>query len=327
VPRPFPEIEPFDSGLLDVGDGNRVWWECSGNPNGTPVVALHGGPGSGLSVGRRRWFDPDAYLLIQLDQRGCGKSTPSASDPFSDLSANTTHHLISDLELLRKHLSVSRWVVWGASWGVTLALAYAQRFPERVRAMILLSVTMTRQCDVHWLYHEAGRFFPEEWNRFALGSGERGTQSADIRTGTVDLVQAYNYLLNEQPDIALREKAAKDWCDWEDAVLSLEEGWAPSPRFQDSAFQMQFARLCAHYFSHGAWLKEGELLMNATKLKGIPGVMLHGRFDISGPPDVAWLLAQAWPDSALHLVREGHTGGSEMDEMHLRALSRFANVG
>jgi len=341
MPGPFPEISPFDSRYLDVGDGHRVWYECTGNPSGVPVVALHGGPGAGLSAGRRRWFDPARYLLVQFDQRGCGRSTPSASDPFSDLSCNTTHHLISDIEKLREHLSIDRWVVWGASWGCTLALTYAERFPERVRAMILISVTMTRRSDVHWLYHEAGRFFPEEWQRFYLGSriadrgtGELGTRSAEL--GNVDLesriaergsdlVSAYNYLLNVQPDLAVREKAAKDWCDWEDTVLSLEEGWKPNQRYEDPAFRMCFARLCAHYFSNGAWLEEGELLENAGKLSGIPGVMIHGRFDISGPPDVPWLLAQAWPDAELHLVRTGHTGGEEMDRVHLDALTRFAS--
>ena len=141
-----------------------------------------------------------------------------------------------------------------------------------------------------------------------------------------DLVAAYNYLLNVQPALALREKAAKDWCDWEDAVLSLEQGWKPNPRYEDAAFRMCFARLCAHYFSHGAWLEEGELLSNAHKLKGIPGVMIHGRFDISGPPDVPWLLAQVWPDAELHLVREGHKGGEEMNRVHLDALTRFSDL-
>ncbi|MHB8506968.1 MAG: alpha/beta fold hydrolase, partial [Acidimicrobiales bacterium] len=157
--------------MLDVGDGQRVHWEVSGNPSGTPAVALHGGPGSGLSPGRRRWFDPERYLLVQLDQRGCGRSTPAVADPRTSLEHNTTHHLIADIERLRSHLGIDRWVVWGGSWGCTLGLAYAERFPHRVRAMVLVSVTMTRRSDVHWLYHEVGRYLPEEWHRFRAGAG------------------------------------------------------------------------------------------------------------------------------------------------------------
>ena len=160
-PRPFPPIEPYASGMLDVGDGQSIYWESSGNPDGKPAIALHGGPGSGSSPGRRSWFDPERYRLVQLDQRGCGLSTPHAGDLVTDLSTNTTHHLIADIERLREHLGIERWLVWGASWGVTLALAYAERFPERVTEMILLSITMTRRADVHWLAHETGRFFPE----------------------------------------------------------------------------------------------------------------------------------------------------------------------
>ncbi|MFF1876194.1 alpha/beta fold hydrolase, partial [Kitasatospora herbaricolor] len=159
----YPEIDPFASGMLDVGDGDLVYWETSGNPAGTPVVVLHGGPGSGSTPGGRRTWDPAKYLIVQLDQRNCGRSTPPASDPATDLSRNTTHALIADLEQLRRHLGVDRWVVWGGSWGCTLALAYAEQHPERVRALILVSVTMTRRVDVHWLYHETGRYLPAEW--------------------------------------------------------------------------------------------------------------------------------------------------------------------
>ena len=313
MPPKFPKIEPFDQGWLDVGDGQSIYWEASGNPSGRPVVALHGGPGGGTSAGRRRSFDPDAYLFVQFDQRGCGRSTPPVSDPSTDLSTNTTEHLIGDIEKLRTHLNIDRWVVWGGSWGVTLGLAYAQRHPERVTAMVLVSVTMTRRSDVHWLYHEAGRFFPEQWARFSAGGG-----------GAPDLVAAYNELLNVQPDPVIKTRAAQDWCDWEDTVVSLEAGWTPSERYQDPAFRMTFARLCAHYFSHGAWLEEGQLLRDAGRLAGIPAVLIHGQFDFGSPPDVAWMLAQAWPDAELHIVDSGHTGGGEMDEAMVAAIARFA---
>jgi proline iminopeptidase len=205
--------------MLDVGDGQHLYWEVSGNPDGKPAVLLHGGPGSGSYPGQRRWFDPAAYRIVQFDQRGSGDSTPSVSDPMTDLSTNTTHHLIGDMERLRQHLEIDRWLVCGASWGVTLGLAYAERHPERVSEMVFISVTMTRPSDVHWLYHEVGRFFPEEWARFQAGvpEGERDG----------DLVAAYNRLLNKHADFAVRATAAKNWCDWEDAVVSLEEGWSP----------------------------------------------------------------------------------------------------
>ncbi len=173
--------------MLEVGDGQQVYWEVSGNPNGKPAVLLHGGPGSGSYPGQRRWFDPSAYRIVQFDQRGCGRSTPAVSDPATDLSTNTTEYLIGDIERLREHLGVDRWLVCGASWGVTLGLAYAERHPERVSELIFASVTMTRAHDVHWLYHEAGRFFAEEWARFRDGVPEAE------RDG--DLVAAYEVAL------------------------------------------------------------------------------------------------------------------------------------
>jgi proline iminopeptidase len=179
--------------------------------------------------------------------------------------------------------------------------------------MVLASVTMTRPCDVHWLYHEVGRYFPHEWARYREGGGN-----------APDLVVAYDRLLNAQPDPKVREKAAQDWCDWEDSVLSLEEGWSPNPRYDDPEFRMTFARLCAHYFSHAAWLEDVELLGNAGRLAGIPGVLIHGRHDLGGPVDVPWLLAQAWPEAELHVVGTGHQGGNEMTEHIMSALARFA---
>lgn len=317
-PERYPPIEPYDTGLLDVGDGQSIYWEVSGNPDGKPALALHGGPGSGSSPGRRRWFDPDRYRLVQFDQRGCGLSTPHAGDFSTDLATNTTHHLIADIERLREHLSIERWLVWGGSWGVTLGLAYAERYPERVSEMILLSITMTRRPDISWLGRDVGRFFPEEWSRFRGGIPE-----AD-RDG--DLVAAYDRLLNHHSDVLVRLQAARDWVAWEDAILSLEEGSVtPNPRWADERFMVAFARLVTHYFSKAAWLEEDELLGNAARLAGIPGVLVHGRLDLAGPPDVAWLLARAWPDAELHFVRAGHTGDAEMDRLCLEATDRFAS--
>lgn len=314
----FPEIEPFAHGMLDVGDGQLIHWETSGNPDGKPAVALHGGPGSGSAPWLRALFDPEAYLIIQFDQRGAGRSTPRTSDPATDLSANTTHHLIADMERLREHLGVERWLVWGVSWGVTLGLVYAERYPERVSEMILASVTMTRPLDVHWLYHEVGRYFPEQWERF-----RDGVPAAE-RDG--DLVAAYYRLLNESPDLAVRERAARDWCTWEDELLSNEPGWRPNPRYDDPAFRMTFARTVTHYFHHDAWLTDGQILRDAGRLAGIPGVLIHGRFDLGGPADTPWLLARAWPDAELHLVGTGHAGGEAMTARMLEASNRFARA-
>jgi proline iminopeptidase len=309
-------IEPYQDGMLDVGDGQRVHWQASGNPAGKPAVLLHGGPGSGSHSGMRAVFDSAAYRIVQFDQRGCGRSTPPVSDLATELTNNTTEHLIADMEALREHLGIQQWLVSGVSWGVTLGLAYAERHPERVSELVFMSVTLTRPSDVHWLYHEAGRFFPEQWQRFRAGV------PADQRDG--DLVAAYNRLLNEERDPGVREQAAKDWCAWEDAVVSLEDGWSPSQRYQDPAFRMTFARLCAHYFSNAAWLADNPLLRGAHRLAGIPGVLVHGSFDIQGPPEMAWLLTQAWPDATLRLVPTGHRGGAQMFTQLRAATDMFA---
>src|SRR3954466_3536112 len=222
--RRYPPIEPYESGMLDVGDGHSLYWEVCGNPAGKPAVVLHGGPGGGSTPGRRQLFAPERYRTVLFDQRNAGRSRPSAAEPEVDLSANTTPHLVADIERLRVHLGIDRWLVTGGSWGVTLALAYAESHPERVSAMALIAVTMTRPQDVHWLYHEAGRFFPEQWQRF------REFLPAEDRDG--DLVAAYDRILNgTAPDDSTaddwREAAAASWCAWEDAVVSLEEGWVP----------------------------------------------------------------------------------------------------
>ncbi len=318
--EPYPGREPDIEGMLDVGDGHRVHWEASGSPSGKPALILHGGPGGAPWRGGHRWFDPTRYRTYGFDQRMCGRSTPSAGDPMQPLTANTTHDLIRDIEQLRVEHGIERWLICGASWGVTLGLAYAERFPDRVSEMVLASVTMTRHEDVRWLTHDAGRFFPTEWRRFRAGAAAAGRAADDT-----DLVAAYHHLLHEQPDRRLRERAARDWCDWEDAVVSLEEGWAPSARFVDPVFRMAFARIVTHYFHHAAWLEDGELLRNAGRLAGIPAVLIHGRFDIGSPPDVPWLLADAWPDATLHLVRTGHGGGDEMLSRAVEATDRFAD--
>jgi proline iminopeptidase len=256
---------------------------------------LHGGPGSGCTHQMRRLFDPGAYRIVLFDQRGAGHSVPHGGDPATSLAAITMDHLADDLERLCEHLGIERWLLHGTSWGSTLALAYAERHPERVTEMVLAPVTLTRRSDIDWLYQGAGRFFPAEWARFRAGAGDVE------RDG--DLVEAYARLLHS-PDPTVRERAASDWCTWEDAVA----GGARDPRYDEPRFRMAFARIVTHVFRHGAWLAEDEILSESRRLAGIPGVLVHGRLDVGGPPAAAWDLAQAWPGSELILVDgAGHT--------------------
>ncbi|MER5965147.1 prolyl aminopeptidase [Streptomyces sp. NPDC002057] len=329
----YPETAPYDQGLLDVGDGNRVHWEVSGNPSGRPALVVHGGPGSGSSPHNRRYFDPEAYRLVLFDQRGCGRSTPHASDPAADMGVNTTAHLVADMERLREHLGIDRWLLYGGSWGSTLILAYAQAHPERVSAIVLNGVTTTRRSEIHWLYEGAARFFPEAHARFRAGAGtvagagtepwtgvEAGTEPG---AGVSGLVAAYAALMGH-PDLAVRRQAAADWCAWEDAVLSLEGMGTPYiDRVDDT--RLGFVRICSHFFAHGAWLEEGALLRDAHRLAGIPGVLVHGRGDLAGPLDTAWELARAWPDARLRVIEgAGHLGGEETRKHLLSALDGFA---
>ncbi|MEU6624640.1 prolyl aminopeptidase [Streptomyces litmocidini] len=307
-----PETAPHDQGLLDVGDGNLVHWEVSGNPDGKPALVVHGGPGSGSSPRSRRYFDPEAYRVVLFDQRGCGRSTPHASDPAADMSVNTTAHLVADMERLREHLGIDKWLLYGGSWGSTLILAYAEAHPGRVSEIVIASVTTTRRSETAWLYEGVGRFFPEAHERFRAGAGD-----------APDVVGAYAALM-DHPDRAVREKAAADWCAWEDAVLSAEGMGTPYTDRVDDA-RLGFVRICSHYFAHGAFLEEGALIRDAHRLAGIPGVLVHGRLDMGGPLTTAWELARAWPDAELHVVeRAGHLGGEETRERILAALDRFA---
>jgi proline iminopeptidase len=316
----FPPIEPYETGMLDVGEGNLVYWEVCGNPDGKPAVVVHGGPGSGCGVGARRHFDPDRYRIVLFDQRGCGRSRPHASDPATDMRHNTTRHLIADMERLRAHLGIESWLLYGGSWGSTLILAYAETHPERVSEIVVSAVTTTRRSEIDWLYRGVGRFFPEQWERFLAGAP--GTP----RDG--DVVAAYARLM-EHPDAAVREKATADWCAWEDTVLSGETKGAAHPYGdRPPAARLALVRICSHYFSHGAWLEEGVLLREAHRLAGIPGVLVHGRLDMGGPLDTAWELARAWPDAELIVVEEAGHLGSDTTRGHVRAaLDRFAHRG
>ncbi len=312
---PYPPIEPYDTGMLDVGDGQLVYYEQCGNPAGRPLVMVHGGPGGGWSENSRRMADPEAYRIVLYDQRGCGRSSPHVADHDTSLAGNTTEHLVADLERLREHLGIERWLVFGASWGSTLGLAYAERHPDRVTGLVLAAVFLTRRSDVDWLYGGLRRFLPEEWQRF------RDALPEGLRDG--DLTQAYDELLND-PDPQVRQRAADAWIEWENAVVSLDAGaGGPAAKRSDPRYRLAFARLCAHYFSHGAWLREDQLIEQAHRVHGIPAILVHGRFDPQGPLEAAWQLARAWPDAELVVVANaGHTSPA-LGEAIGAAIDRF----
>lgn len=312
----YPEIGPHEHGVLDVGDGNHLYWEVCGNPAGKPVVVLHGGPGSGCTSGMRRYFDPKIYQIILFDQRNCGRSRPHASNPDLDLSTNTTDHLLADMEVLRQHLDLERWMVFGGSWGTTLGLAYAQLHPDRVTEMVLFGITMTRRSEIDWLYRGVAPLFPKQWARFRDGVPE------DIRDD--NLVKAYHRLLNDA-DPAVRTKAAQDWHAWEAATLSADPNYQPGSRWLHPDFQVARARIVTHYFRNAAWLENGILLENVHKLANIPGIMVQGRLDLAAPLVTAWELAQTWPGSELVIVSgAGHASGDPgMDDALIAATDHF----
>ncbi|OII68361.1 MULTISPECIES: prolyl aminopeptidase [unclassified Streptomyces] len=311
----YSESQPYDEGMLDVGDGHRVHWEAHGNPLGRPALVVHGGPGSGSASGATRYFDPARHRTILFDQRGCGRSTPHAADPTVDLRTNTTSHLLADMERLRVHLGIDRWLLYGGSWGSTLLLAYAERHPERVSGIVVHGVTTTRRPEIAWLYEGVGALFPEAWDRFRAGSGTGARTAAE-------LVSAYARLTGD-PDRSVREKATADWCAWEDAVVSQEGAGTPYGD-RPGAAQLAFVRICAHYFSHAAWLEEDALLRNAHRLAGIPGVLVHGRFDVAAPLTTAWELAKAWPDAELIVTDGAGHLGTETTRGHVKeAVARL----
>lgn len=317
-----PPVEPYDCGLLEVGDRQRIYWETVGNPNGKPAIMLHGGPGAGCSVGHRRTFDPQRYRGVLFDQRNCGRSLPHAAEHDTELGTNTTEYLIGDIELLREHLGIERWLVLGGSWGSTLAFAYAQRHPERVTELVHIAVTNTSAAEIDWLYGGVGRFFPQAWDRF-----RRGADLGPEATGT-ELAAGYDRLLSDA-DPAIRTQAALEWCAWEDAVVELDAGRNTSNRFDDDRRRaLAFARLCAHYFSRHGFLADGELLANAQRLRDIPTVLIHGQLDLGSPVVTAWRMAQALPHAELHIVPgAGHASGAGMSEALRAALDRFGGGG
>lgn len=304
-------------GLLSVGDGHRLFFQESGDPAGLPVLLVHGGPGSGHSESARRWFDPALFRIVQYDQRGCGRSTPHAGDTVDALAANTTAHLIEDIEVLRAHLGIAGWLVIGGSWGSTLALAYAQAHPAPVLGLVLHAVALTTPAEIDWITRGVGRFLPQAFGAFVAGApeaGEAGSVAAAYRarlTGT---------------DPAVSAAAARAWCDWEIALVALCGDDAPHPRYADARFRLGFARLVTHYWANAGFLAPGALLAGAARLAGLPVALVHGRLDLSSPLETAWRLHQALPGSMLEIVE---TAGHRADERGMpaaiaRAIDRVA---
>jgi proline iminopeptidase len=312
----YPEFEPYETGHLDVGDGHRLYWELSGNPDGKPVVFLHGGPGGGSSPEHRRQFNPDKYKILVFDQRGCGKSTPYAS-----LEANTTWDLVEDIEKLRTEVAkVDKWQVFGGSWGSTLALAYAEKYPERTTELVLRGIFLFDQFEIDWMYKDGGasQIYPDKFAEFLthIPENERG-----------DLVEAYRRrLTSDDPNVQLN--AAKAWSKWEGDIVTL----LPSPEtiehFTSPDVAVAVARIENHYMANHGWFEEGQLLKGAEKLRGIPGVIVQGRHDSCTPPIAAWLLKQAWPEVELNLIPDGGHLFSEPGNLDalVRATDKFAGL-
>ncbi len=291
-------VQPIRSGMLAVGDGHEIYWETIGNPRGVPLVYLHGGPGGGASEGIRSWFDPERYNYVIFDQRGCGRSRPLAERDDVDLSLNTTHHLVSDIEALREMLEIESWYVLGLSWGTTLGFAYAQQHRERVRGLVLGSVTTTTPWEVSWITEGVGAIFPEAWHQFAT--------HVPIPLRNRPLVDAYAELLMDE-DMAVVESAAREWCRWEDTHVSLAPGHQPHPSFNDPAFRIRFARLVTHYWRNSAFYEGESLLEGTAQLSGIPGVLIHGRYDVSAPLVTPWRISKMWDTSELVVMDGGHS--------------------
>ena len=301
----YPEIEPYASGHLDVGDGHVIYWERVGTPGAKPAVFLHGGPGGTIGPNHRRLFDPALYDVTLFDQRGCGKSTPHA-----ELEANTTWHLVADMERLREHLKVDRWQLFGGSWGSTLALAYAQTHPDRVTELVLRGIFMLRRWELEWFYQEgASRLFPDPWEHYI---------SAIPEVERHDLISAFHRRLTSV-DEATRLSAARAWSVWEGATSFLHMDPAFVAGHEDAAFALAFARIENHYFVNGGFFEvEDQLLRDAGRLADIPGVIVHGRYDVVCPIQNAWDLHKAWPKS--DLVINGGSGHSAFEAEHVHAL-------
>ena len=312
----YPIVEPFESGLLDTGDGHRVYWEACGNPRGKSAVVVHGGPGSSAAPWWRQFFDPDRYRVVLLDQRGCGRSLPSACDDPAALANNTTGHLIGDLERLREHVGVDRWLVFGASWGSTLGLAYAVQHPERVSELVLWAVVTTRAKDIHWLTHIMGDVYPQEFDQL--------TSLLPVTQRTGNIPAAVNALLmSDDPQVC--DDAARAWCAWEDRLATLEGPVRPHERSLDPRRRLGFARLVTHYFANHAFLADDAITARLGRLAGVPTYLLRGRLDITSPLRSAYEVAQGIPHATFDIIEaDGHGAGADTMAKLVQVLDTFA---
>lgn len=311
----YPPLEPYASGRLAVGDGHELYYEQCGNPDGQPVVVIHGGPGGGCNPTMRRVHDPLRYRIILFDQRGCGRSTPHAS-----IDANTTWHLVADMERLREHLGVTRWQLFGGSWGSTLAIAYAETHPTRVTAMILRGIFLLRRAELDWFYTEGCSWiYPDAFEPYVaeIPAEERG-----------DMIEAY-YRRLTHPDHEVRVRAARAWSVWEGSTLSLYEDPARVRMFAHDHYALAFARIECHYFVNKGFLRaDDQLISDAHRLAGIPGVIVHGRYDVVTPLKNAWDLKRAWPSADLRIVPDAGHAMTEPGNMHelVSATRMFASL-
>ncbi len=310
----YPEIDPFDSGFLKVSALHTLYYEQCGNPNGKPVVFLHGGPGGGSNAKSRRFFDPAIYRIVLFDQRGCGKSLPHA-----ELVDNTTWDLVADIERLREHLAIKTWQVFGGSWGSTLALAYAQTHPDKVTELVLRGIFMLRRWELEWFYQKgADALYPDAWETYlnAIPEAERG-----------DLMSAYHRRLTG-PDAETRAQAARAWSVWEGATSFLWQDTAHIASSAEDDFALAFARIECHYFVNGGFFeRDGQLLHNVDRIRHIPTVIVQGRYDVVCPLRSAWDLHRAWPQADLRIVQDAGHSAFEPGNLHelIEATDRFGS--
>ncbi|MGE3680670.1 MAG: prolyl aminopeptidase [Bdellovibrionales bacterium] len=291
----YPDIEPYRTARLRVSDVHELHYEEVGNPKGVPVLFVHGGPGGGIEPSHRRYFDPSHYRVILFDQRGCGRSTP-----YAELKDNTTWDLVSDIEKLRQHLGVDRWIVFGGSWGSTLALLYAETHPSRVRGLALRGIFLCRQQEIQWFYQVgASRIFPDVWDLYKSAIPEHERQ---------DYVTAYYKRLTSE-DRPTRLAAARAWSSWEGATSRLVPDLSLIHHCGEDSFAEAFARIECHYFIHGIWMRnDNQILEDAYRVRHIPCEIVHGRYDVVCPVENAWDLHKAWPESRLHIIADaGHS--------------------
>lgn len=314
----YPPVEPYDSGTLIVGDGQRIAWEVSGNPEGKPAVFLHGGPGGGTSAWHRRFFDPERYRIVLFDQRGCGKSSPHVSSPAAELRFNTTGHLIADIELLRKNLGIPAWQVFGGSWGSALALAYAQAYPDAVTELILRGIFTLRREELEWFYEGgAAALFPDLWEDFIapIPVLERNR-----------MIEAYHRRLSD-PDPAVHVPAAVAWTRWEASTITLRPDPDTIAAMTEPEAAVAFARIENHFFLHRGWLQEGQLIAGIDAIRDIPAVIVQGRYDVCTPMMTALDLHRSWPEAEFVVVDDaGHAASEPGIQRALRAATdRFAS--